>query len=105
MLTKRKKYYIMFLEKKQEKKETKMNPEIIGKRVKILMTRKGIKRSYLAKMMGISYNTLTNKLNGKSEFSVIQIAKIKQLLELNDELSANIFFNPNFEMLDNKEIS
>ena len=81
-----------------------MNPEIIGKRVKIIMNCKGIKRSYLAKMMGISYNTLTNKLNGKSEFSVIQISKIKQLLELNDELSANLFFNPNFEITDYKEI-
>ena len=81
-----------------------MNPELVGKRVKILMNCKGIKRSYLAKMMGISYNTLTSKLNGKTEFSIIQIEKIKKILDLNDEISANIFFNPNYEITENKEV-
>lgn len=82
-----------------------MNSELIGKRIKILMNDKGIKRSYLAKMMGISYNTLTNKLNGKGEFSAIQIVKLKDILELDDELSINIFFNPKFEIVNQKEIS
>lgn len=77
-----------------------MNPELIGKRVKILMTKKQIKRSYLAKKMGISYNTLTKKINGEAEFSALEITKIKSLLNLDDELSANIFFNPNFEIKD-----
>lgn len=81
-----------------------MDPKLIGKRLKILMVEKQIKRSYLAKKMGISYNTLTQKLNGNREFSAIEIAKIKCFLELDDELSANIFFNPNYEILDNKEI-
>lgn len=75
-----------------------MNPEIIGKRIKILMINKGVKRSYLAKKLNISYNTLTNKLNGKSEFSAIQMSMIKELLQLDDELSINLFFNPKFEI-------
>ncbi len=75
-----------------------MNPEIIGKRIKILMNNKEVKRNYLAKKLGISYNTLTNKLNGKSEFSAIQMSMIKDLLEMDDELSINLFFNPKFEM-------
>ena len=75
-----------------------MNPEIIGERVKVLMINKGIKRSYLAKKLKISYNTLTNKLNGKSEFSAYQISMIKELLNLSDELSINIFFNPKYEI-------
>lgn len=81
-----------------------MNPEIIGKRIKILMINKGIKRSYLAKKLKISYNTLTSKLNGKSEFSAIQMSMIKHLLELDDELSVNIFFNPNYEIKEDKKI-
>lgn len=68
------------------------------------MTEKQIKRSYLAKKIGISYNTLTKKLNGQKEFSAIEISKIKCFLELDDELSANIFFNPKFEILDDKEV-
>ena len=81
-----------------------MDPKLIGNRLKILMLRKQIKRSYLAKKIGISYNTLTRKLNGQREFSAIEIAKIKSLLQLSDELSANIFFNPDFEFPADKEI-
>lgn len=80
-----------------------MNPEIIGKRIKILMINKGIKRNYLAKKLKISYNTLTNKLNGKSEFSAIQMSMIKELFQMDDELSINVFFNPNFEINIDKE--
>lgn len=79
-----------------------MNPEEIGKRVKDLLQDKGIKRSYLAKKLGISYNTLTNKLTGRSEFSILQIVKIKEVLELDDEFSNNLFFNPNFETIKSK---
>lgn len=81
-----------------------MDSKLIGNRLKILMLRKQIKRSYLAKKIGISYNTLTKKLNGQREFSAIEISKIKSCLELDDELSANIFFNPNFEVSEDEEI-
>lgn len=93
----------MFLEKKRKEKESNMDAELIGKRLKILMTQKKIKRSNLAKKMGISYNTLTKKLNGQIEFSAIEITKIKFFLQLSDELSANIFFNPYFEINEEKE--
>ena len=82
-----------------------MESKKIGERLKILMVNKQIKRNYLAKMLGISYNTLTKKLNGKRDFSAIEITKIKNLLELDDELSANIFFNPEFEIFEEKDIS
>ena len=55
----------MFLEKKPREKESKMDPKLIGNRLKILLKKKEIKRSYLAKKIGISYNTLTKKLNVK----------------------------------------
>lgn len=81
-----------------------MDSKIIGNRLKILIAQKEIKRSYLAKKMGISYNTLTNKLNGQREFSAIEISKIKELLELDEKLSVNIFFNPDFEFTEDKKI-
>ena len=93
----------MFLEKKRREKEPYMDPKIIGKRLKILMKKKQIKRSYLAKNIGVSYNTLTKKLNGHKDFSAIEITKIKYVLELDDKLSVNVFFNPNFEINKDKE--
>ena len=82
-----------------------MNPEIIGNRIKIIMNNKGIKRSYLAKKLKISYNTLTNKLNGKSEFSAIQMSMLKELLNLDNELSINVFFNPEFKIVEDKNFN
>lgn len=73
-----------------------MYPNDIGKRLKKLLKIKNIKRKDLAKMLGISYNTLTNKLNGKSEFSGIEISQIKHILNLDIELSYNIVFNQNY---------
>lgn len=73
-----------------------MNPKIIGNRLKALMTIRNIKRSYLAKELGISYNTLTKKLNGQREFDLNEIWKIKEVLELDQKLCADVFFNPNF---------
>ena len=52
-----------------------------------------IKRSYLAKKMNISYNTLTKKLNGEREFTLNEILKMKIILDLDMETCANLFFN------------
>lgn len=82
-----------------------MDSKLIGKRLKILMEKKQIKRKNLATKMEISYNTLTKKLNGQKDFSAIEISKIKYFLELDEALSANIFFNPNFEFPADKELS
>ena len=82
-----------------------MNPEVIGNRIKILMLNKGLKRIYLARKLKISYNTLSKKLNGKSEFSAIQMTIIRDLLELDDELSVNVFFNPKYEVKEDKEMA
>lgn len=76
-----------------------MNPEIIGNRLKILMSIRNVKRSYLAKKLGISYNTLTKKLNGQEEFYLDEIWKIKEILELDNKLCIDIFFNENFLIL------
>ena len=81
-----------------------MEPKLIGNRLKTIMEKRQIKRSYLAKKMGISYNTLTKKLNGQKEFSAIEINKIKNALELDEKLSANIFFNPQFELSQEKDV-
>lgn len=79
-----------------------MDTELIGKKIKALMTVRNIKRSDLAKALGISYNTLTKKLNGKREFSINEILKIKEIFNMDVELCANIFFNDDF-LISNEE--
>lgn len=85
----------MFLNKKRAK-EKNMDSVTIGNRIKALMTIRDLKRSYIAKKLGISYNTLTKKLNGQREFSINEIMKIKEIFDLDVDLCANIFFNPDF---------
>lgn len=93
----------MFLEKKR-KGEVNMNPQLIGSRLKALMTIRNIKRKDLAMKLGISYNTLTKKLNGQREFTINEIFKIKEIFELDVDLCSNIFFNPEFLVTSDKKI-
>lgn len=74
-----------------------MYSKSVGERLRKLLQIKNIKRSYLAKKVGISYNSLTNKLNGKSEFSASEVSRIKDILNLDVKLSYDIFFKPNYE--------
>ncbi len=81
-----------------------MNPQMIGNRLKALMTMRNIKRKDFAEQLGISYNTLTKKLNGQREFNINEILKIKEILSLDVDLCANIFFNPEFLVTSDKKI-
>ena len=80
-----------------------MDSKIIGSRIKYLMVIKKIKRCNLAKEIGISYNTLSKKLNGQREFTLSEILKIKSILNINSDLAANIFLNSDFDILENKK--
>lgn len=80
-----------------------MNPQLIGNRLKALMTIRNIKRKDLAIQLGISYNTLTKKLNGEREFNFNEVLKIKEIFALDVDLCANIFFNPEFLIISDKK--
>lgn len=73
-----------------------INNIIIGNRVKGLLSIKNISREELSKRMGISYNTLTKKINGKREFGTNDLIKMKEIFNLNPIDCGNIFFNPEF---------
>lgn len=73
-----------------------MNSEIIGSRIKAILVVKNIKRSYLAEKLGITYNTLTKKLNGQREFGLGEILCLKEALDLDVETCANLFFNEDY---------
>lgn len=81
-----------------------MNPKLIGNRLKALMTIKGIKRKDLAIELNVSYNTLTKKLNGEREFTINEMLQIKEIFNLDVDLCANIFFNPEFLVTSDKKV-
>lgn len=81
-----------------------MNPQIIGNRIKALMAIRNIKRKDLAAQLDISYNTLTKKLNGQREFNINEMLKLKEILCLDVDLCANIFFNSEFLVTSDKKI-
>jgi transcriptional regulator with XRE-family HTH domain len=68
----------------------------IGNRIKGIMSIKNITREKLSELMHTSYNTLTKKLNGKREFGISDMHKLKDILELDVESCGNIFFNDEF---------
>lgn len=67
-----------------------------GKRVKALMELKNIKRSYVAEKIGITYNTLTKKLNGQREFTLLEIIKMKDVLNIDLKQFDSLLFDEKF---------
>ena len=51
----------------------------------------GINQQWLARELGISYQALYVKLNGKGNFSLKQALKIKELLRLTEQEFDEIF--------------
>ena len=68
----------------------------IGNRIKGILSIKNISRNDLASKMSISYNSLTKKLNGKIDFTLKDMHKIKNILNLDVQDCGNIFFNNEF---------
>ena len=67
----------MFTNRKQ--KGGKMEPEIVGKRIKKLMEIKNITSQQLSKKMEIDINSLNKKLEGQEEFYLDEMKKIQLL--------------------------
>lgn len=78
-----------------------MNAKILGHRIITLLALYNFKRQALADYLEISYNTLTKKLKGQRLFNIVELFKIKDFFNLDDNLCANIFFNANFNYLTN----
>lgn len=57
----------------------------------------GLKKSFIADNCGITYQTFSNKVNGKSEFTASEIKVITKLLGLNAKAMKDIFFAENVE--------
>lgn len=73
-----------------------MDAIIIGGRIKFFMKFRQIKRKRLAKELGISCKRLARKLNGKEEFFLDELWKLKDILNIDNELMSHILFDKNF---------
>ena len=72
-----------------------MEPEVVGNRVKKLMKNRKITLEQLAKNMNIDEGRLKNKLDGKEEFYIGEMSKIKEIFKLNVKECDDLFFNEN----------
>lgn len=69
-----------------------MEPELIGKRVIKLMEKNKIETKELAHKMGIEKKTLEKKLEGKEEFYLDEMIKIKNIFQLDTRDCDELFF-------------
>ena len=69
-----------------------MEPEIVGKRVKKLIEDYNIDKKFLADNLNLSLEGLEEKLEGKQEFFVSDVIIITELLNLDINTVAQIFF-------------
>lgn len=81
-----------------------MNNILIGKRIELIMKIRNIKRRVLANKLGVSYNTLTKKINGKRQFNLDEIWKLKDILNIDNKLMIDILFNENFFVEFNRNV-
>ena len=63
-------------------------------RLNNIIKSKGVKKNYLASVLGISNQAFQNKMNGKTLFKVTEIVKIANVIGLSKEDIYNIFFAP-----------
>lgn len=57
----------------------------------------GLKLTYVAERLGISYQGLKKKLDGDTEFKASEIAVLKDVLQLSDVEVQDIFFTDNVD--------
>lgn len=69
-----------------------MEPEVVGKRIKKLMEKYNISKKEFCEKLGINLNILNNKLEGKEEFYLQEMLKIKEIFQLDDKSCDELFF-------------
>ncbi len=70
-----------------------MEPEIVGKRVMKLMEKHNMKIEELANKMQLDIKKVNEKLNGKEEFYLDEMIKIKTIFELDTKSCDELFFH------------
>lgn len=74
-----------------------MEPEIVGKRIRQLMEKNEIEVEQLADKMKLNVTDLKNKLDGKEEFYIDEMMKIKTIFQLSSSDCDQLFFQEAIE--------
>lgn len=62
-------------------------------RLKDRITQAGLKKSFIAKSLNLTYQGYLNKENGKHDFTATELSIMKKLLVLNDKEFKEIFLS------------
>lgn len=62
------------------------------KRLAEIIQSKGLKLEFVAKSIGISVGSMSNKMNGKTDFKLPEVQKLMELLGLSISEAYDIFF-------------
>lgn len=65
----------------------------MNNRLKQVITEKGLRHDYLAKLIGVTPSTFSRKVNGTSKFNTSEIYTLTSELELDTKLSNECFFS------------
>lgn len=57
----------------------------------------GLKRTYIAARLNLSYQGFLNKLNNKTQFISTEIYELKEMLNLSTDRTMDIFFSPDVD--------
>ena len=63
------------------------------KRLNDIIQSKGLKLEFLAKQIGISVGSMSNKMNGKTDFKLPEVQKLRKMLNLSLKETEEIFFS------------
>jgi predicted transcriptional regulator len=63
------------------------------KELRYQIARSGLTAGKLAEMLSIARETFYKRMNGKLEWKLSEVQKIREILELNDETTRQIFFD------------
>lgn len=87
---------------KEDKVKRKINTEALEAKIKA-QRKGGLSKGDIADALGINRNTLTLKLNGKTDFTVSEAYQLTQLLGLTRNEFDAIFYAPKVDKLPTQE--
>ena len=60
-----------------------------GNNINKAIIESGLKKNFIAKQLGIKYDTLRKKLNGQTEFKISEIIQLSKILNISMEVLLN----------------
>ena len=69
------------------------------------LKKSGLKNSYISQKLNISYNSLANKINNRTEFKPSELTALQDILNLSNDQFFEIFFAKELSVSDTQRNS